>query len=81
MACPLLHGNKKKETTTETEKLIYYDFRRFRDCRGAIGGKTGKTAVLPGFCKIERGCASLIYGSYLTWARGAPVAPQDCSKK
>ena len=23
--------------------------------RGAIGGKTGKTAVLPGFCKIEHG--------------------------
>ena len=48
MACPLLHGNKKKETTTETEKLIYYDFRRFRDCRGAIGGKTGKTGGAPG---------------------------------
>ena len=28
----LLYGNKKKETDTETEKLIYYDFRRFRDC-------------------------------------------------
>ena len=26
-ACPLLHGKKKKET--ETEKHIYYDFRRF----------------------------------------------------
>ena len=23
--------------------------------RGAIGGKTGKTVVLPGFCKIEWG--------------------------
>ena len=23
--------------------------------RGAIGGKTGKTAVLPGFCQIEHG--------------------------
>ena len=23
--------------------------------RGAIRGKTGKTAVLPGFCQIERG--------------------------
>ena len=23
--------NKKKETETETEKLIYYDLRRFRD--------------------------------------------------
>jgi hypothetical protein len=33
-----------------------------KDFRGAIGGKTGKTAVLPGFCKIER-------GSYLAWAR------------
>ena len=30
--CPLLHGDKKKETDTETEKLIYYEFRRFRDC-------------------------------------------------
>ena len=29
---PLLHGNKKKETEAETEKLIYYDFRRFLDC-------------------------------------------------
>ena len=26
--------------------------------RGAIGGKTGKTAVLPGFCQIERGGGS-----------------------
>jgi hypothetical protein len=26
-----------------------------KDFRVAIGGKTGKTAVLPGFCKIERG--------------------------
>ena len=26
--------------------------------RGAIGGKTGKTAVLPGFCKIECGSCS-----------------------
>ena len=26
--------------------------------RGAIGGKTGKTLVLPGFCKIERGGGS-----------------------
>ena len=26
--------------------------------RGAIVGKTGKTAVLPYFCKIERGGAS-----------------------
>ena len=24
-------------------------------CSGAIGGKTSKTAVLPGFCKVERG--------------------------
>ena len=23
--------------------------------RGAIGGKTSKTVVLPGFCKVERG--------------------------
>ena len=26
--------------------------------RGAIGGKTGKTAVLPWFCKIEHGGSS-----------------------
>ena len=32
--CPLLHGNMKKETDTETEteKLIYNDFRIFSDC-------------------------------------------------
>ena len=30
-ACPLLHGNKKKETDTE-KILIYYNFRRFCDC-------------------------------------------------
>ena len=28
---PLLHGNKMKEKDTKKEKLIYYDFRRFRD--------------------------------------------------
>ena len=27
--CRLLHGIKKKETDTETEKNIYYDFMRF----------------------------------------------------
>ena len=32
MECLLLLGNKKKETHTGTEKLTYYDFRRFRDC-------------------------------------------------
>ena len=41
-----------------------------KDFRGAIGGKTGKTAVLPGFCKIERGGGSggvpLCYRG-LTW--------------
>ena len=26
--------------------------------RGTIGGKTGKTVVLPGFCKIEYGGGS-----------------------
>ena len=26
MACPLLHGNKKKEKDTEKEELIYYEF-------------------------------------------------------
>ena len=28
---PVLNGNKKKETDTETEKFIYYDCKRFRD--------------------------------------------------
>ena len=28
---PFTAWNKKKETDTETEKLIYYDFRTFRD--------------------------------------------------
>ena len=32
--------------------------RSTRICRGAIGGKTGKTAVLPEFCKIECGGGS-----------------------
>ena len=30
MECPLVHENKKEET--DTEKLIYYCFRRFHDC-------------------------------------------------
>ena len=29
MKCPFLHGNIQKETDTETEKSIYYDFMRF----------------------------------------------------
>ena len=39
--CPLLHGNKKKETDIEKEKLIYYDFKRFHDCskNSFMGGK------------------------------------------
>ena len=45
---------------------------------GAVGGKTGKTLVLPGFRKIERGGGSgggsggalhFYGGSYLAWAR------------
>ena len=35
------------------------------ELRGAIGGKTGKTAVLPGLCKIERGGAAVYRG--LIW--------------
>ena len=39
---------------------------------GAVGGKTGKTAVVPGFCKIERGGgAPPYYWSYLARARAA----------
>ena len=37
---------------------------------GAVGGKTGKTTVLPGFCKIERGGGSggaLPYYVGLSW--------------
>ena len=41
--------------------------------RGAIGGKTGKTTLLPKFCKIERGFGS--GGAPLLGARAAPVAP------
>ena len=32
ITCSLLHGYTKKETDTEKEKLIYYDFKRFCDC-------------------------------------------------
>ena len=42
--------------------VVYNQGRRnkiFRgNPRGAIGGKTGKTAVFPGFCKIECGGSS-----------------------
>ena len=41
--------------------------------RGPIGGKTGKTAVLPGFCKIECGSGrGLIFLGRVHWAGGAP---------
>jgi hypothetical protein len=51
---------------------------------GAVGGKTGKTAVLPRFCKIGRGSggAPPYYGG-LSWpvrarrAGGAAVAYED----
>ena len=51
------------------EILFYRKFhmaiiRSTRICRGAIGGKTGNTAVLPEFWKIERsdsGGAGLIW--------------------
>ena len=36
------------------EKLPKISLLSLFICRGTIGGKTGKTAVLPGFCKIER---------------------------
>ena len=43
---------------------------------GAVGGKTSKTSVLPGFSKIERSgssgappwCAALLWWSYLSRA-------------
>jgi hypothetical protein len=45
---------------------------------GAVGGKTGKTSVLPRFSKIERGGGSgggaPHWWSYLALAR-APAAP------
>jgi hypothetical protein len=34
---------------------------------GAVGGKTGKTAVLPRFCKIERGGGAPPYYGGLSW--------------
>ena len=33
----------------------------FIECRDVIGGKTGKTRVLPGFCKIEFSMGFQIY--------------------
>ena len=30
------------------------------DARGTIGSKTGKTAVLPWFCKVERGSGAML---------------------
>ena len=47
--------------------------------RGAIGGKTSKTAVLPGFCKIEHGSGVHLCYRGLIWlwhvcpAVGAPL--------
>ena len=42
------------------EKEIFFSSKMYIDVsniypRGVIGGKTGKTAVLSGFCKIELG--------------------------
>ena len=53
--------------------------------RDAIGGKTGKTVVLPGFCKIERGSSSSAPLCYrdLIWLGGACCAggaPSAASK-
>ena len=44
--------------------------------RGAIGGKTGKTVVLPGFCKIELGGSSDGAACYrgLIWLGGARIS-------
>ena len=36
------------------EKLPKISLLSLFICTGAIGRKTGKTRVLPGFCKIER---------------------------
>ena len=47
--------------------------------RGAIGGKTGKIAVLPGFCKIEQDGGSggtPVADSYLRKSH-QDVMPQD----
>ena len=46
-------------------------------CRDAAVGKTGKTEVLPGFGRIERGAESpVIWWSYLpTILDGASVMP------
>ena len=48
--------------TLGQEELSFY----FVVAGGPYGGKTNKTAFLPGFCKIE--CGSLV-------ARASPVAP------
>ena len=45
---------------------------------GAVGGKTGKTAVLPRFCKIGRGGAARRHIMVVLagpCARAAPAAP------
>ena len=56
-------------------------------CSGAPGGKTGKTAFLPGFCKMERGGnrgAVLPCNRVLIWlgharrASGAPAVIKIC---
>jgi hypothetical protein len=37
-------------------------------CSGAVGGKTGKNAVLPGFCEIEGSSSGVLpYYDSLTW--------------
>ena len=41
-------------------KVITYKLRGELSLRGAIGGKTGKTSVLAGFCKIEGGGSHVI---------------------
>ena len=57
-------------------------------CRGAIGGKTGKTAVLPGFCKIERSSSGvllcyrgLILLGHVCRSGGAPESTKFFLKK
>ena len=39
-------------------KQMYHYIRKAKSFRGAIGGKTSKTAVLPWFCKIGHGGGS-----------------------
>ena len=63
-ALPALNNEKRKFKCTKTQIESCSPFKTFNSIqlsknllvvRGAIGGKTGKTAVLPWFCKKEHG--------------------------